>query len=444
VSRIFAIAFAAFLAFFSIRHFAAQQEEQSTTAELRGFTGAAVSYGTSHGAGVSPLSGCCNRPEDAFYRGVTFAARTSLIRQLGKRPMTRLIVNLISPAEPRGFQWRRPRGTHYSFWMPAREPFNADTLHEGRLPQSALQVTSSAFDNDSVGLATWGPINVVDYGPRPVAAWLPVARSVLSLQHFRPRGHGVTPYFYLQEAIEARPVRFLQRPDRGGYPGMEVGADDVVIWSEPFRNRDWSRIDAIVMREPRHFVRLTFAQSSESAGNGTFYTDLRDLGAPGAVTFELLTWRNAAAEAEYAAFRQRERGRALPPLSGCDVYGPVQQMWFSAAKGFIAGPDDRADLRSASAVKLAATTVRAKPRAPLLSLDYERSARASIATGGDTDVLIDEGLRVAGTRRTLVHTPMRNVVTIIVQSLLAAFAVAALALTAPRVFAAAPPRPPST
>src|SRR5205823_4880877 len=99
--------------------------------------------------------------------------------------------------------------------------------------------------------------------------------------------------------------------------------------------------------------------------NGSFYNDLREMGRAEAMSLEVWSWRDDPAERPPARLSLQWTS-PHPPLGGCDVYGAVRKFWFPEAQGFITGPDKRADIRRASAVKLTASTVRATRHAPLL------------------------------------------------------------------------------
>jgi hypothetical protein len=411
--------FLAFLAFFSIQHYATGKDDHRVTASLHGFSGAAVSYRMPQASAVSPLSSCCGPRDFPPFRGVTFIGRQIFVRRLGASPATRLFVQFVSPTYPYRLQYRRPRGTLFSFWMSARDTFDPAALHTAKLPLTAKVISQGPFEGDSIGFTTWAPIYVADYGPTPVAAWLPVTESVLSLQHFRPRGKGLDPYFYLREEI-AKPHDWLgQRRSSSEYPSLDLSASDVIIWSEPYRDATWARINAFVIQEQESalFLRLAFAPASEPLHNGAFFNDLSEIGTPSDLSFELMAWHSAAAVAEYSELLRQERQRqaaireapdvyahdflydspwiTLPPLSGCDVYGPVRQAWFPGATGTVAGTGERAEIRIPSNVKLTATSVHVAAREPLLSLDYGRATRAVMTMGGDTDVRVDESRALA-------------------------------------------------
>jgi hypothetical protein len=85
-----------------------------------------------------------------------------------------------------------------------------------------------------------------------------VTGSVLSLGYIQPRAPGRQPYFYLQEDIAETSTNWLKQR-RGSifeYPQLDISSDDVIIWSEPYRDPTWALINALVIREPALFLRV--------------------------------------------------------------------------------------------------------------------------------------------------------------------------------------------
>jgi hypothetical protein len=141
--------------------------------------GVALAFGAPSDDGVSPVCGCMHAHLNEW-RGLTYAARTLTLTRSGGEPLTEWYLSI---PEPSGIAvaglLRRLSVTAVTFIPNAS--FDPMWIRDGVLDRHARVVQIVHGTVHGMKIIDSGRINVALLGPTPIAAWIPMPRSLVTL-----------------------------------------------------------------------------------------------------------------------------------------------------------------------------------------------------------------------------------------------------------------------
>ncbi len=149
-------------------------------ASLKTLEHAQLTYDGSSLENISPVCGCWKEQAAETWRGVSFAAQRLMVSRTGRAPLTAYVISAPWPARVfEGGPWiglpSKSFGPVASF-DPRRvlEEFKAQAL-----PASATNIVTKV---QYAIIVTEQPLQIHQFGAVPIAAWIPMARSVTKVR----------------------------------------------------------------------------------------------------------------------------------------------------------------------------------------------------------------------------------------------------------------------
>lgn len=393
VSLIFIVIYILFFKYLS------ESSPAKITGTITQFKDVELSYDTYQSEGRSPLCGCLAEKEAEEWRGITFVARHLQISRTGETPITGY---LITNALPERTFWNpmlfKLRATVYSIAIPVADAFDPELLLQNKLPSSQKILESKDIGvKDFVSLFTEKPLNVSLLGNTPLAGWIPVKGSKVSLKY--KEGIHADALSVNTASIEEiyseynKDSKKINEKDKTfsfseniDYPLGDFLGPNVVLWTNDksatiqtekdifpayqFEERDFKRITVVLVKDSAFSVRVAClpfdndevirnVKSATERNGSLFIPDrVRDSGKvvvsifdPKDQTSEFeniynfvkenpITWVKTAVRRidKTNNYDENEWNFRFPPLpnnKGFNIFGPVSDLTLSSVLGSI-------------------------------------------------------------------------------------------------------------
>ena len=212
-----------------------KSEPAEIRAELTGLGDIQFSYSGKQISGISPLCGCYAEKRREEWRGITFPAKYLRIDREGSKPLTGYM--LTSPV-PANVNWIpslfKLKGAVFKLALPEDEQFDPRLVLNQPFPQTYRIVNARSYDAaDYFLLISSEGLNVALLGDTPLASWIPMDDSQVSVKyrrdgmHLNARDVAVVEEKYKNNALNNEEFSV---PD--GVPLGDFLGPNVIFWSE--------------------------------------------------------------------------------------------------------------------------------------------------------------------------------------------------------------------